>query len=250
MCAVVTGASSGIGAATALALARSGIPVVAAARSATSLVEREAATEQAADLDPVDADMTDPTEIDRVFACAEGKGPIRIVIHSVGHRYDVGWFTDTDPSSILDATASLVSSPALVLHRALRSMERTGGGVIGLVSSGAAHKPTPGRALYGPAKAAVDRLVVSVAEECAARGHDIGVFGISPGRVDTPAQRRLIDSAQTAPAAFMLEGFRSTAGVAHAGEVGEAIAELARRKPVELNGGIFRFRPDGWERRP
>lgn len=205
--------------------------------------------EHEADLDLIDADMTDPTEIDRVFSYAESKGPIRIVIHSVGYRYDVGWFVDTDPSSILEATASLVSSPALVLNRALHSMEGTGGGVTGLVSSGAANKPTPGRALYGPAKAAVDRLVVSVAGECAARSHDIGVFGISPGRVDTPAQRRLIGSAGSAPAAFMLDGFRSTAGVADAGLVGEAIADLARREPVELNGGIFRFRPDGWERR-
>lgn len=138
-CAIVTGASSGIGAATAIALARSGIPVVAAARSASSMADRALALEAGARLDLIDADMTDPTAVDRVFGVAEGRmGPIRIVIHSVGFQYEVGWFADMDPHSILAAVASLVSSPALVLHRAVRSMESTGGGVIGLVSSGAA----------------------------------------------------------------------------------------------------------------
>jgi NAD(P)-dependent dehydrogenase (short-subunit alcohol dehydrogenase family) len=197
----------------------------------------------------IDADMTDPTEVDRVFGVTEGRmGPIRIVIHSVGFQYEVGWFADMDPHSILAAVASLVSSPALVLHRAVRSMESTGGGVIGLVSSGAANKLTPGRALYGPAKAAVNRLVATVAAECAARELDIGVFGISPGRVDTPAQRRLIRSAKIAPIAFQLEGFRSTVGVADVEEVGSAIATLASRKPAEVNGGLFSYREHSWER--
>jgi NAD(P)-dependent dehydrogenase (short-subunit alcohol dehydrogenase family) len=248
-CAIVTGASFGIGAATAIALARSGIPVVAAARSASSFMKRELAAKALTNLAPIDADMTDPIEIDRVFGFAEErKGPIRIVIHSVGFQHELGWFAEMEPKSILAEIASLVSSPALVLSRAIRSMESTGGGVVGLVSSGAADKVTPGRALYGPAKAAVNRLVRTVAAECAFRAPNIGVFGISPGRVDTPAQRRLIRSAATAPSAFGLESFKSTVGVAEAEVVGSAIASLARRTPAEVNGGLFRYHPEGWEK--
>lgn len=248
-CAVVTGASSGIGAATAISLARSGVSVVAAARTATSLADREAAVGTELELDLIDADMTDPAEVDRVFDAAEElRGPVRWVVHSVGYEYEVSWFSEVQPASILRAVASLVTSPALVLHRAIRSMELSGGGVVGLVSSGAAGKTTPGRALYSPAKAALNQLVATTAAECSARSREVGVLAISPGRVDTPAQRRLVEAARTAPAAFQLESFKDTVAVVDAATVGNAITQLIRRPAGEVNGGLFRYGAEGWNR--
>lgn len=242
--ALVTGASSGIGAAAALAFASSGIEVAAVARSATRSVSQDLPPKVRSALHPIDADLTVPEEIHRVF---EEVGPIRIIVHSVGFDYDTGWFANAPPDDVVSAVASLISSPALVLNRGLNAMSHTGG-TIGLVSSGAANKLTPGRALYSASKSAVNRLVESVAAECAVHSPDIGVYAISPGRVNTPAQDRLINVAATAPEVFGLESFRSSDNVHEAADVGGAITKLAQREPGELNGGIFRYRPRGWEK--
>lgn len=247
-CAIVAGGSSGIGAATVWALAARNIDVIAVSRSPGRLLEVDQSRKARRVIHPLAADMTSEGEIDRVFTHAESiYGPVRFVIHSVGHAYQVGWYREASAQAITETLSALVSSPALVLNRALKSLQSTGGS-IGIISSGAANKPTPGRALYSSSKIAVNRLVESVAEECAAYDPLTAVFGISPGRVDTPMQRRLIRTAQNAPAAFRLEAFRSTDNVAKAVPVGVAIASLLMSPPTELNGSIFRYSGTGWHR--
>ncbi len=242
----MTGAGSGIGAATALALASHGVRVVAVARHPDRLLER--AEEPGPDgVILAAADMTVPDEIDRIFTEAESNlGPVRHVVHSVGHDYGVGWYHSATPAATQDVIAALLTSPALVLTRALQSM-RASGGTIGLVSSGAANKPTPGRALYSATKIAVNRLVESVAAECAATDPSVAVFAVLPGRVDTPAQRRLMDEAREAPAAFRLDRFTSSSDVRPPREIGAALASLMLAPPDDLNGRILRYRPGGWE---
>lgn len=245
--AIVTGAGSGIGAATALALASAGVDVVAVSRDPGRLREHPDRAEAGDRLVTVAADLTIAGEIDRVFTEAESiRGPVRYVVHSVGHDYRIGWYRDAGPASIESAIAALVTSPALVVARALRSMRGTGG-AIGLISSGAANKPTPGRALYGASKIAVNRLVESVAAECEASAPGVAVFAVLPGRVDTPMQRRLIEAAADSPAAFGLDRFTSSTEVHPAREIGEAVAALVSAPDAHLNGRILRYRPEGWE---
>jgi benzil reductase ((S)-benzoin forming) len=242
--ALVAGASSGIGAAT--ALASRGIDVVAVARTPQRLTEHERFPRLRDRLHLVEADLTRPEEVESAFArAAEAVAPLRYVIHSVGFHHRVGWYRETTPTDILDEVSALVASPALVLRQALRAFH-SGGGNIGLISSGAANRTTPGRSLYSPSKIALNRLVESVATECAADSPDIGVFAVLPGRVDTPAQRRLVESAHHAHPVFGLERFRSTVEVIPADAVGTAIASLLLRPASELNGRILRYAPDGW----
>ncbi len=246
-CAVVAGASSGIGAATAIAFARRGIDVVAAARHPERLLEpaRSAGVERRLDL--VSADLTQAEGVEKVFARAEtNHPPVRYVVHSVGYEYRVGWYREASAGEVAQAISSLISSPALILHRALRSMA-PGGGNIGLMSSGAAGRPTPGRSLYSASKIALNRLVESVGAECAATSPGTAVFGIVPGRVDTPAQRRLIQAAEDADPTFGLDRFRSVDEVWPAHAVGTAIASLTLSKAADLNGQLFRYSPDGWK---
>lgn len=248
-CAVVTGAGSGIGAATAMALASSGVDVVAASRNPGKLADHVGYEDVESRLDLVTADLTKPDDVDEVFGHAESAhGRVRFVVHSVGFNYRVGWFRENQTEDVVGALAALFTSPVLVLRRALRSM-RTNSGAVGLISSGAARRPTPGRALYSSTKIAVNRLVESVAAECAEEDPTTAVFAIYPGRVDTPMQRQLMDVAQEAPSAFRLDRFRSADDVFSPDAVGAAIASLAHREPTHLNGRIFRYRPDGWVER-
>jgi NAD(P)-dependent dehydrogenase (short-subunit alcohol dehydrogenase family) len=243
-CAVVTGAGSGIGAAVSVALARSGVPVVAVSRTPERI--RAVTDPAAAGLHLVAADMTDPPSVDSVFDEAiERFGSVAFVAHSVGYLSKVGWYRDAASEDIVGTITALLTSPALVLARAVDAM-RDSGGIVCLVSSGAARRPTPGRALYSATKMATNRMVQSVAAECRVHLPPIGVCAVEPGRVDTPMQRRLMAQADHADPAFGLDRFRSDDGLITAAAAGEAIADLSRRHPTDLNGRIFRLAADGW----
>jgi NAD(P)-dependent dehydrogenase (short-subunit alcohol dehydrogenase family) len=248
-CAVVTGASSGIGRAIAVELAHHGVDVVASARRAPALEELVAqASSAGGQVVAHPADLTDAEAVTGLFAAAASRfGHVGIVVHSVGHDYRVGPLWEMSPHEVQDVVAAMVTSPALVLREALHNM-RAAGGLVLLVSSGAAYRTTPGRCLYSAAKAAVNQLVLSAALEVeAGEGPDLAVVAVLPGRVDTPMQRRLVDAAQTAPASFRLSGFTSMAGVSTAEDVGRAVVQLTQRPPAELNGAVLRLTSGGWE---
>lgn len=240
----MTGAGSGIGGATALALSQAGVQVVAVSRSPRRLLAGGDSAPSGLHL--VAADMTEPEAVDSVFADAVATfGAVSYVVHSVGYQSRVGWFGDAETVEILGTVAALVTSPALVLSRAVDTM-RLGGGVVCMVSSGAAHRPTPGRPLYSAAKMAMNRMVQSVGAECRSLAPTIGVCAVEPGRVDTPMQRRLMAQADEADPVFELERFQSADGLLEAAAVGVAIAELVRRDAAEVNGRVFRFAQGGW----
>ncbi len=243
--AIVTGASSGIGKAIALELTRKGMDVVASARRAASLDEATS-SEGAGRLHRYQADLTDPSAVRDLFEYArEEIGPVDTVIHSVGHEYPIALLAQSDRTAVPGAIAALITSPALVLAEALAQFEDGRGGRVILVSSGAAFRALPGRALYSMAKAAVNQLVRSAAAEVAARP-TVAVSAILPGRVDTPMQRRLVETAMTADVTLGLSEFRSMDGVSQAEDVAAAVGDLVDREPSALNGHIFRYAAGGW----
>jgi NAD(P)-dependent dehydrogenase (short-subunit alcohol dehydrogenase family) len=245
--AVVTGASSGIGRAVAVELARAGFRVVASARRVGALEALVAEDVGDGQIVGHSADLTEPGQVAGLFASAEAvAGNVDVVVHSVGHDHGVAPLWEESPEAVSAAVAALVTSPALVLREALATMQTHGGKVL-LVSSGAASGVTPGRALYSAAKLAVNRLVESVAIEVdAADGPPIAVAAILPGRVDTPMQRRLVEAARAAPAAYRLSRFTSMSGVFEPEDVGRAVRDLLHRPVHELNGRILRHTSGGW----
>ena len=245
--AVVTGASSGIGRAVALELARAGYRVVASARRADALEALAAEDVGSGQIVGHPADLTDPGQVAGLFeAATAGSGSVDVVVHSVGHDYAVASMWEQSAEAVAAAVGALVTSPALVLREALATMREHGGKVL-LVSSGAAAGLTPGRALYSAAKLAVNRLVESVAAEVdAADGPPLAVAALLPGRVDTPMQRRLVEAAQTAPSAYRLSRFTTMDGVFSAEDVGRGVRELLDRPVPDLHGQILRYTSDGW----
>ena len=183
---LVTGGTRGIGAATAMRLARDGHDLVLgyARDDRTAEETRLAAEDAGARCRTVRADLTEPAGVDRLFAEA---GPVTGVVNNAGATLHLGPLAQT-PVEVVRATVDLNLTAALLVARAaVRAMGRSfggRGGVLVNVSSGAATLGAPGEYVqYAAAKAGVDALTVGLAQEVA--GDGIRVVGVAPGIVRT-----------------------------------------------------------------
>lgn len=174
--ALVTGASSGIGAATASALARAGCAVTLVGRDESKLAGIAARTGGAV----LAADLTRPADLDRV---AEAAGEIDLLVNNAG----TGWAGDVDvmnPEDIHRLVALNLAAPMRLTTAALPHMTRRGVGHIVFVSSIAA-VGVHGEAVYSATKAGLRAFAASVRYETR-----IGVTTVLPGAVDTPFFQR------------------------------------------------------------
>jgi len=163
---VVTGASSGIGRALALALVARGARVVAAARSTDALAALAAAAGPA--LTPIGADVRDAGAVARLAAAAADAGPIDAVINNAGFG-QVEPFLASDPQR-WGATLETNLVGALLVARAfLPGMLAARRGVIVNVGSASA-SGWPYLTLYAASKAALQAASLSLDREFAAQG--------------------------------------------------------------------------------
>jgi NAD(P)-dependent dehydrogenase (short-subunit alcohol dehydrogenase family) len=179
--ALVTGASRGIGAATARALDRAGARVVLVARDAHALAT------VAADLvnEPVvlPADLGDPAEPSRlVQAAAHEAGSVDVLVNNAAVAVRVP-ITETDPAVIDRMLAVNVRAPILLVAAVVPHMVPKGGGAIVNLSSVSGLVGTPHRAAYAATKGAIDAATRSLAIELGPMG--IRVNSVAPGVVDT-----------------------------------------------------------------
>ena len=178
--AFVSGASSGIGAATARALAAGGARVALAAR------DRPALEALAGDLDGAvvtPCDVREPRSVrDAVSAAAAALGGIDIVVTAagVGRFGDVGSFGVDDWDLVFDVG---LRGTFLVVQAALPHVPPEGGDVI-TISSIAAVQPFAGSAAYCAMKAGVRSFAQVLAAE--RRQHGLRVTNMLVGSVDSP----------------------------------------------------------------
>lgn len=189
--AVITGASKGIGLATAQAFLREGARVAICARDAQSLANAKATLAPLGDVFAMTADATSPISIASFAdAAAERLGPIACWVNNVGASIAPSG-DDFTPEEINATVAVCFNSAVYGCQTAFRHMQGAGGGAIVNVSSLAARCGTVGRStLYGPLKAAVRELSVMYAAEYAA--YKVRVNAVLPGFTLTPAVVRTI----------------------------------------------------------
>jgi NAD(P)-dependent dehydrogenase (short-subunit alcohol dehydrogenase family) len=181
---VVTGGGRGIGAATALRLARDGHDLVLCYAADRDAAEATAATTRVAGVrvEVVRCDVTDEQQVDRLFDTAGRLGQVTGLVNNAGSTLHLGDLADTPVEVIRRVIEVNLIGAVLVARRAVQDL--TDGGAIVNVSSGAATLGSPHEYVhYAAAKAGVDALTHGLAQEVAPRG--IRVNGVAPGLVRT-----------------------------------------------------------------
>lgn len=186
--AFVTGASRGIGAAAARALAEAGAAVFLSARSQTELVSLAAdinATGGKAAWACCDVSRHENVA-DAIATCVSEFGGLDILINNAGLIDPIARLEDSEPegwSKVIDVN---VKGVYYALRAAIDPMKKQGAGTIINISSGAATSALEGWSHYCASKAAVLSLTRTAHKELAESG--IHVVGLSPGTVATEMQ--------------------------------------------------------------
>jgi NAD(P)-dependent dehydrogenase (short-subunit alcohol dehydrogenase family) len=183
--AIVTGASRGIGAATAAALAKGGAAVVLAARSVDDLKAVAAAIHAAGgEAMVVRTDATDLAQLDALVEATLARyGHLDVLVNNAGLLPTAVRSERMAVSDWRHAFDLNVTAPWYLACRAKEAMVTGGGGVVVNVSSTASLYPSVGFSAYNASKAALSMLTRTLALEWAAEG--IRVVGVAPGKVDT-----------------------------------------------------------------
>jgi 3-oxoacyl-[acyl-carrier protein] reductase len=185
-CALVTGASRGIGAAIAKSLAADGWPVGVNYRS-----DKQAADKVVAEIESdggkavaLGADVAEPGAADALFKSVESHfdAPVLVLVNNAGiARDDLTPSLDDDQwSAVIDTD---LTAAFRLTRRALKSMMRARSGRIVNISSVVALRANPGQSNYAAAKAGLIAFTKTAAVEVARRG--VTVNAVAPGWIET-----------------------------------------------------------------
>jgi NAD(P)-dependent dehydrogenase (short-subunit alcohol dehydrogenase family) len=189
--ALVTGGGSGIGRATARALAREGAKVVVAGRRPATLEETARLIQaEGGEAAAVSADVTQEKDVAALVAAVEQMyGGLDIAFNNAGTEAGAGPIatsTATDYDTVFDAN---VRGTWLALKHEIPALRARGGGVIINNSSVLGVIAIPNMSLYAATKHAVIGLTKAVALEVAEEGIRVNV--VAPGAVETDMLERL-----------------------------------------------------------
>jgi len=177
--AVITGASSGIGAATARLLAENGYHVIAAARRKDRL---EALATSHSEIEAVELDVTSQSSVDSLANHLQGK-PVGILINCAGGAFDASSVSDSDPEIWKKTYDVNVVGSVRMVKAITPLMQAHGHGHIVIISSTAGHRAYENGGSYVAAKFAETSLVETLRLEL--NGTPIRVTEIAPGMVKT-----------------------------------------------------------------
>jgi NAD(P)-dependent dehydrogenase (short-subunit alcohol dehydrogenase family) len=185
---IVTGASRGIGAAAAAALAKAGASLVLTARDPTQIDSvAQAITRDGGTAIAIPCDVSDWAAVQRVVAETQRRfGKIDALINNAGVIEPIAVTAESDPTAWACSIQINLIGAYYVIRAVLPPMLAAGGGTIVNVSSGAAHNPLEGWSAYCSGKAGLAMLTRQIALEHAAQG--IRAFGFQPGTTDTEMQ--------------------------------------------------------------
>lgn len=240
---IVTGASRGIGAAAAEALAREGALVMCAARNgrlagdvARGIVAAGGRASAAT------CDVSDYKAVEQLVAETEGRfGRVDALINNAGVIEPIASVADSDPAVwARNIEINLIGAynPIRVL---LPKMIAAGGGTIVNVSSGAAMRPLEGWSAYCTGKAGLAMLTRAIILENPANG--IRVFGFQPGTTDTDMQVAIRASGVNQISKIPRENLTPVAHPA------AAIVYLCTPAADDLNGKEFSLRDEDFYKR-
>jgi short-subunit dehydrogenase len=228
--ALITGASSGIGAAYAQRLAADGYSLVLVARNESRLrAERPGLLSAGApDVEVLPADLTDPGQ--RHTVCqrlADDTRPVDLLVNNAGIGLGASFLTATD-AQVRRQLDLNVTAVMLLTHAALPGMARRGHGGVITISSIAGMLPGRGSA-YGASKAWATAFSEGIGLSVRHKG--IRMVAVCPGFVRTEFHQR---------AGIDMSGRPGWMYVPASTVVGESLAALRSGRSVVIPGGLYK----------
>ncbi|OGR88083.1 MAG: hypothetical protein A3A86_00420 [Elusimicrobia bacterium RIFCSPLOWO2_01_FULL_60_11] len=218
--AIVTGASSGIGLATARLLSQRGAKVILAARSKEKLA---ALAREIPNSIAVPTDVTDPAAVkNMVRRAVDAFGRVDILINNAGVLV-YKKMEETTPQEVRRVMEVNFFGAAACAMEVLPVMEKQKSGVIVNVSSVAGRVGLPNLGYYCASKFAFTGFSETLRQEAASKG--IRVITVSPGTVYTPMVKQIVDDAKA-------KGKKLTPITPE--RVAEAMLQAIRRKKLEI----------------
>jgi NAD(P)-dependent dehydrogenase (short-subunit alcohol dehydrogenase family) len=185
---VVTGATSGIGHACALAFANAGAQLACVGRNETTLQQiTDKIRKTGSDALPIRADLTVDSDADHVIATTlETFGGIDVLVNAAGH-ISSGTIETTTDGAWDDMMSVNLRAAFRLMRKAMPSLIERKGNIVN-VSSVTGLRAFPGVLAYCVSKAAIDQLTRCAALEVAAKG--VRVNAVNPGVVVTAIHKR------------------------------------------------------------
>jgi NAD(P)-dependent dehydrogenase (short-subunit alcohol dehydrogenase family) len=183
---LITGASRGIGAATARRLAEEGAKLGLMARDAAAVQALAAEIGPSARALPADVASWAAVE-GAVAAMRRAFGGVDVLINNAGVIEPIAALDQVDPAAWGRLVDINLKGPLHGIRAVLPGMIAQGGGIVITVSSGAAHTPLEGWSAYCSSKAGAAMLTACLHHEAHLKG--ISAIGLSPGTVATDMQK-------------------------------------------------------------
>lgn len=230
--AIITGAASGIGAATARRFVAEGANIIMVDTNSDKLATVSQDIDQADKVRTIVADVQDEAAVaDSVKMAVDLWGQVDILINNagIGSNMSLLDFTREDFDLILGVN---LRGPLLFCKHTIPAMR--GGGTIVNVASISSTSGIPGQALYGPSKGAIAQMTRQLAIEYAAQ--NIRVNAVAPGTIETPMLQEAGDPEEMKPILAWLREKHPIGRFGQPEEVANAILFLASDEASFITG--------------
>ena len=248
---VVTGGTHGLGLHLAKSFAAQGSNVAICARNQENLesaiVEIESQGRAGFKSLAVRADVSSQESVENFFDQVSSKfGRVDATISNAGVHGPIGPLVENNSRDWTDAVAINLSGSMNVIAASARHMIPQGGGRIVQISGGGATKPRPNFSAYSASKAAVVRLVETVALELLP--HGIAVNAVAPGPLNTRLLQDVLDAGESHVGREVYENavHQFQSGGAGFERAAELINFLVFEAPINLSGRLISALWDDW----
>jgi NAD(P)-dependent dehydrogenase (short-subunit alcohol dehydrogenase family) len=240
--AVITGASRGIGAATAQVLAEQGFRVVVNYRSSAEQADEvvQAIGAAGGEAVAIRADVTAPDDVAAMFNETERRwGRVDVLVHNALISFDVTSFADLSWEQLGGKLDRELRAAFLITKAVVPAMISRGYGRLIYLSTGLSRRPRDGMITLGTAKAALDQFVRYVALELAP--HGITANLVAPATVDDTRVTEQLTTGEVR----QLGATNPMGRLVRPNEVAKTVAFLASEDSgfttghyLEVNGGL------------